>query len=750
MSIDGKLAMHFEEALSSTIRVLAQNYGVNVEFIGDHQQAGTNGDRVILPKLPDGTIISNDDADIISGFGMHEMGHVIMTDFKHAETWAKRVDELAKYTANALEDVRLERAMTTILPGTKAKMEETVDYTCKHAIEAIEKEGPDGWKDFRSVGPVAITWMGRKRLGYDTPHLNECISRLAPEAKKKVDAWLDQLWPIETGIKGLATINRDKALQGSRDVMTLAETISKKMQDEPDASGAGSPETACKPGGKGGTGTTAGKGPKSDGHDPDAPADEEMEQETGTDEALGKGDEDEGEAEGSAAGEDEDEPDAEDEDEGDWEDEDDVDPDDDFTELGGTVQESSAVKKDESEGRMSGGGAGSGGARLNSGSPKPIDPNLGAAVMNLMKQIVKQEDEIFRAYRPFTRAWDCWHTQHQTQPSVKGGSKGFQVLKERANGKLYQNVITEITGVLSVMKRKMERAIMSIGRADYEGGKRNGRLDSTRLDQVPLGQPKVFRERIEGKSVNTAVTLLIDLSGSMSGRVVTHDEKGNRKPTNLSRKGLAQRAAIALGESLDKCGVAVEILGFSCDGCADSKWHHAIYDYRNSLPNHSADKFDRYEPIDMYVFKAFDESMKAAIPAMGGIEKAGGGNNADGESVLYAVDRLLKRTEKKRILMVLSDGFPAYGKGYNTNVQQHTRDCVEYVKTKGIECIGIGIDSDAVKHFYPKYVVLRDVTELPGVVLDQIAKMILGQRFNIDNSKTLKSSNARARASRAA
>ena len=102
-------------------------------------------------------------------------------------------------------------------------------------------------------------------------------------------------------------------------------------------------------------------------------------------------------------------------------------------------------------------------------------------------------------------------------------------------------------------------------------------------------------------------------------------------------------------------------------------------------------------------------------------------------------DRLMQRTESNKIMMVLADGYPAWhGSRGGRSQNEITRDAVDKVDKMGIKSVGIGIDCDSVKQFFPRWVVVNDVDDLAKNTLDQVAKMILGDRFHIDNSDLIK------------
>jgi cobalamin biosynthesis protein CobT len=96
----------------------------------------------------------------------------------------------------------------------------------------------------------------------------------------------------------------------------------------------------------------------------------------------------------------------------------------------------------------------------------------------------------------------------------------------------------------------------------------------------------------------------------------------------------------------------------------------------------------------------------------------------------------MQRQETNKILMLIADGYPAWTGGGDKN--KITRQAVVKLNRDGIKTIGLGINCDSVKQFFERWVVVNHIDDLSKHVLDQVAKMILGQRFHIDNSDLLK------------
>ena len=141
----------------------------------------------------------------------------------------------------------------------------------------------------------------------------------------------------------------------------------------------------------------------------------------------------------------------------------------------------------------------------------------------------------------------------------------------------------------------------------------------------------------------------------------------------------------------------------------------------------------------MYVFKDFDERLYDARGAMSSIAECAGGNNSDGDALIQAWGRLKKRTSKRKIFVTLSDGYPAChcDHGY-THLNGHLRDVVNMIEKGGADVVGIGIMSDAVQQFYPRWQVINELEDLPKATMDELGKLLINERYSPDNSDLMK------------
>lgn len=268
------------------------------------------------------------------------------------------------------------------------------------------------------------------------------------------------------------------------------------------------------------------------------------------------------------------------------------------------------------------------------------------------------------------------------------------------------NMQSETTKMVGVMQKTLERALASQAFVANTPGFKRGRLHAPSFYRLLFDDPRIFVQRTEAKSKNTAVTLLIDNSGSMHG----------------SKMRLAMLSAYALSETLEKVKIRHEVIGFTTT---------AYYDVPETMrkalikqAEMAKVRFDRTCPIVMPIYKGFDERINATVRkriAYAMNAQIGLAENIDGESLLYAVDRISRQPEKRKVVIVLSDGQPA---GCN-NVAPHLRAVTKRIEATNIELIGIGIKDRSVENYYKNHMVINDIDELPGCVMSELRRILM-------------------------
>lgn len=284
---------------------------------------------------------------------------------------------------------------------------------------------------------------------------------------------------------------------------------------------------------------------------------------------------------------------------------------------------------------------------------------------------------------------------------------------------IYAETRDRMQADMMMMKRRVERALLSQMTAHWAGGHTSGqRIDLRRVGEVVGFSKAQYKRKIEVTEMNTAVTLLVDLSGSMF--------RGEKVR-------MATQATIAMAEILELAGVPCEVLGF----------HNPITDFNRMYWSNRGDTLDgmmkdaarrgasRWTPLVMPVFKRWSDTLRASKNALGNIKHLVGGSNADADAILKAWDGLRQRPESRKILMVISDGLPAIeGQGDSRALRRATVAAVKHVTAQGCECVGLGLEDSSVQQFYPRNVVILDAADFGKAMVDQIGKLLLGEGFD--------------------
>ncbi|MBT3237958.1 MAG: cobaltochelatase subunit CobT [Rhodospirillaceae bacterium] len=278
-------------------------------------------------------------------------------------------------------------------------------------------------------------------------------------------------------------------------------------------------------------------------------------------------------------------------------------------------------------------------------------------------------------------------------------------------GRLRQQLdqqLSRLQGVVAKLANRLQRRLMAKQTRSWEFDLEEGILDAGRLSRVvtdPM-HPLSFKQELDTEFRDTVVTLLIDNSGSMRGRPIT----------------VAAMSAEILARTLERCGVKVEILGFTTrawkGGKAREKWAD---DGKPSDPG-------RLNDLRHIVYKAADMPWRRARRNLGLMLREGLlKENIDGEALLWAHNRLLARMEQRRILMVISDGAPVDDATLSANpgnyLEKHLRDVIHWIETRSnVELMAIGIGHD-VTRYYQRAVTISDADELGGTMMQNLSDL---------------------------
>jgi len=268
--------------------------------------------------------------------------------------------------------------------------------------------------------------------------------------------------------------------------------------------------------------------------------------------------------------------------------------------------------------------------------------------------------------------------------------------------------LSSLQGVVSRLANRLQRRLLAKQLREWNFDMDEGLLDMARLPRIvtsPL-HPLAYKQEKETDFRDTVVTLLLDNSGSMRGRPIM----------------VAAMSADILAGTLERCGVKVEILGFTTrawkGGNAREHW---ISDGKPAAPG-------RLNDLRHIIYKAADMPLRRARRNLGLMLREGLlKENIDGEAVLWAHERLLARPEQRRILMVISDGAPVDDSTLSVNrsnyLERHLRDVIEYIQARSaVELLAIGIGHD-VTRYYRRAVTLVDAEQLGGTIMEELADL---------------------------
>ena len=262
--------------------------------------------------------------------------------------------------------------------------------------------------------------------------------------------------------------------------------------------------------------------------------------------------------------------------------------------------------------------------------------------------------------------------------------------------------------MIGKLANRLQRKLMAFQNRSWEFDLEEGLLDAGKLHRV-VTQPfsaLSYKQEQDTKFRDTIVTLLLDNSGSMRGRPIT----------------IAAVTADIMARTLERCGVKVEILGFTTKawkgGQSREAWQGAG---KPAMPG-------RLNDLRHIVYKSADQPMRRARKSLGlmlreGILK----ENIDGEALIWAHDRLISRAEDRRILMVISDGAPVDDSTLSSNsgnyLEKHLRQTISMIETKSpVQLLAIGIGHD-VTRYYKRAVTITDVDQLGGTVIAELADL---------------------------
>ncbi len=277
--------------------------------------------------------------------------------------------------------------------------------------------------------------------------------------------------------------------------------------------------------------------------------------------------------------------------------------------------------------------------------------------------------------------------------------------------RLRQNLdqqLLSLKNFISKLANKLQRKLLAKQNRSWEFDLEEGSLDTSKLTRIimdPLNSLS-FKKEKDIKFKDTLVTILIDNSGSMRGKPIS----------------VAAICADILARTLERCSVKVEILGFTTKhwkgGQSREKW---MNNQKSLFPG-------RLNDLRHIVYKSADTPWRQSKNNMGLMLKEGLlKENIDGEALKWAYNKILKRKEERKILMVISDGAPVDDSTLSTNpsdfLENNLKQVVKWIeKNSSVELLAIGIGHD-VTRYYNKAIKIADVQDLGDVMINQLTDL---------------------------
>jgi cobaltochelatase CobT len=326
-----------------------------------------------------------------------------------------------------------------------------------------------------------------------------------------------------------------------------------------------------------------------------------------------------------------------------------------------------------------------------------IDENQDSfANQSWLEQIIKEQNNF--SYKVFTREFD-----EEIEASSLCSFEELNRLRKHLD-----QLMGPSKSTISKLANRFQRLLMAQQNRSWEFNKEEGILDSSRLHEIILDpvSPLTYKIEKDIEFKDTVMSILVDSSGSMRGRSMA----------------VAAISADIISTTLERCNVKTEVLGFTT-----SQWKGGE-SRKLWMESGKIENPGRLNDLRHIIFKSADMPWRRGHKNFGLMLREGLlKENVDGEALIWAHDRLIKRSEQRKILMVISDGAPVDDSTLSTNptnyLDIHLRQVIRSIQNNSpIELIAIGIGHD-VTRYYDKAVTIHRAEELGGVMLDQLTNL---------------------------
>ncbi|MED5436863.1 MAG: cobaltochelatase subunit CobT [Pseudomonadota bacterium] len=268
--------------------------------------------------------------------------------------------------------------------------------------------------------------------------------------------------------------------------------------------------------------------------------------------------------------------------------------------------------------------------------------------------------------------------------------------------------LQHLQGAVTRLANKLQRKLLAQQNRSWEFDLEEGLLDVSKLTRVIIDPtaPLSFKMEKDIEFKDTIVSLLIDNSGSMRGRPIT----------------IAAMCGDILSRTLERCGVKTEILGFTTKAWKGGR-SRELWLEQGKFPAPG-----RLNDLRHIIYKTADEPWRRSKRNLGLMLREGLlKENIDGEALEWSFNRLLARTEQRKILMVISDGAPVDDSTLSVNagnyLERHLKNTISKIeRDDAIELVAIGIGHDF-NRYYKRAVTIVDAEQLGGAITEQLADL---------------------------
>jgi len=272
--------------------------------------------------------------------------------------------------------------------------------------------------------------------------------------------------------------------------------------------------------------------------------------------------------------------------------------------------------------------------------------------------------------------------------------------------KEFKKLSSSIDEETKKLKARVLPLLMAKKKTSFLYEQDNGTIDDSKLYKLLKGDGKIYKQKVLGRSLNTVVTILNDISGSMA----------------WSKIDMLRPTLLVIADTLFALKVPFEILAFSTVDYS-YKWDKILREKEKAISREESYLYNRVEPLMHIIIKEFNENyynVRKLLSLM-----VATNNNIDNESIVWAARRLIERQEERKILFVLSDGLP---NGSYTDCKLLGKDLkekVSQIEKSGIEVVGIGLKTNAPRSFYPTCACIENINQISIEVYRVLAQKLM-------------------------